>query len=168
MTKILLIFKILKFRTYPYNRCIALLSLCLSTKQQYNFSLNNFQYYLIKLSLLILLQISLQLNDGSSQLTVCIATTNTIGIINVSCSISIIICINIHLNVRFSTLRRTFILCLSTKQQYNFSLNNFQYYLIKLSLLILLQISLQLNDGSSQLMVLIPNKIDIIVCMTSS
>ena len=91
----------------------------------------------------------------SSQLMVCIATTNTIGIINVSCSISIIICINFHLNVRFSTLRRTFILCLSTKQQHKFSLNNFQYYLIKLSLLILLQISLQLNDGSSQLTVCI-------------
>ena len=95
--------------TYESLRCIALSSLLLSTKQQYNFSLNNFQYYLIKLSLLILLQISLQLNDGSSQLMVLINTINTIDIINVNCSISVNNCINIHLNKLFSMLHRTFI-----------------------------------------------------------
>ena len=99
-------FALMFISTYDSLRCVALLSLCLSTKQQYNFSLNNFQYYLIKLSLLILLQISLQLNDGSSQLMVLINTINSIDIIYVNCSISVNNCINIHLN---SMLHRTFI-----------------------------------------------------------
>ena len=92
--------------------CIALLSLCLSTKQQYNSSLNNFQYFIIKLSLLILLQISLQLNNGSSHLMVLIPTTNTIDIINATCSIIIIKCITTLIStydslhcVKFSSLR---------------------------------------------------------------
>ena len=112
--------------------CIALLSLCLSTKQQYNSSLNNFQYYLIKLSSLILLKISLQLNNGSSHLMVLIPTTNTIDIINATCCIIIIKCITTLIStydslhcVKFSSLR------LSSKQQNNFFLNNLQYFFTK-------------------------------------
>ena len=103
--------------------CIALLSLCLSTKQQYNSSLNNFQYFIIKLSLLILLQISLQLNNGSSHLMV---------LINATCSIIIIKCITTLISTYDYLCCVKFLsLCLSSKQQHNFILHNLKYFFTK-------------------------------------
>ena len=119
--------------------CIALLSLCLSTKQQHNSNLNNFQYFIIKLSLLILLQISLQLNNGSSHLMVLIPTTtnNTIHITNATCNIlTIIKCIiNLHLNIRLSTLHHTFITLFINKTTTQFLLKQLAIFLYQITFL---------------------------------